>query len=133
MSDATNAGSSLKPLLLTTSGLVAGAAIFSAAATQFVAYRVSYHPAIGTPLFAHVYAPWRWIEWQQAAWAQDARRTFQILDVALSGGVTAALVAAWSTARRGGASATARRRAWDGEVPGRAYPVYCFYERPDLR
>lgn len=57
--------------------------------TQFVAYRVGYHPAIGAPLFGHVYAPWRWLEWQQAAWAADAHRTFQIVDVSLLGVVAA--------------------------------------------
>ena len=91
MSDATNAGRSLRPLLLSTSGLVAGAAILSAAATQFVAYRVGYHPAIGAPLFGHFYAPWQWLEWQKAAWAQDAKRTFQIVDAGLFGAGTVAV------------------------------------------
>ncbi len=76
---------SLRPFLFGSSGLVAGAAILSAAATQFVAYRVGYHPGIGAPLFGHVYAPWRWIEWQQAAWAANAQRTFQLVDAGLLG------------------------------------------------
>ena len=76
LSDTQGIGGGLRPLLLSTSGLIVGAAILSAAATQFVAYRVGYHPAIGSPLFGHLYAPWSWIEWQQAAWAADAKRTF---------------------------------------------------------
>ena len=78
-----------RPLLFASSGLIAGAAALSAAATQFIAYRVGYHPAIGAPLFGHIYAPWRWLEWQQAPWAVDAHRTFQIVDVGLLGVVAA--------------------------------------------
>ena len=89
MSDTTDPGAGLKPVLLGTSGLIAGVAALSAAATQFVAYRVGYHPAIGAPLFGHIYAPWLWLEWQQATWAVDAHRTFQIVDVGLLGVVTA--------------------------------------------
>jgi hypothetical protein len=73
----------LKPMALCTMALFAGAAAISSAATQFVAYRVGYPPAIGAPLFGHIYAPWRWMEWQHAAWAAAARRTFQIVDVGL--------------------------------------------------
>jgi type IV secretion system protein VirD4 len=63
----TKSPTGLKPIALGTTALVAGAAAMSAAATQFVAYRVGYHPAIGAPLFGHVYAPWSWMEWQHAA------------------------------------------------------------------
>ena len=83
-----NAGTSLKPALMITSGLIAGAVVLSAAATQFVAYRVGYHPAIGEPLIGHLYAPWQWIGWQKAAWAADARRTFQLVDVGLFAAAT---------------------------------------------
>lgn len=31
--------------------------------TQFIAYRVSYHSALGTPWFGHVYSPFAWWEW----------------------------------------------------------------------
>jgi type IV secretion system protein VirD4 len=57
-----------------------------------VAYRVGYHPAIGTPLFGHFYAPWDWIAWQQAAWAANAKRTFQIVDAGLFGTVAATML-----------------------------------------
>ena len=85
MSDTQSTGVGLRSFLLGSSGLLIGAAALSAAATQFIAYRVGYHSAIGTPLFGHVYAPWRWIEWQQAAWAADAQHTFQIVDAGLFG------------------------------------------------
>lgn len=86
-----DAGAGLRPLLFGSSGLLLGAAVLSAAATQFVAYRVGYHPALGAPLTGHLYAPWRWIQWQQAGWAADARRTFQLVDMGLFGAGTAAL------------------------------------------
>lgn len=31
--------------------------------TQFIAYRVSYHSALGTPWFGHFYSPFAWWEW----------------------------------------------------------------------
>lgn len=77
------AGTSRKSIFLGATGVMAGATILSAAATQFVAYRVGYHPAIGAPLIAHIYPPWNWVAWQSAAWAGNAKRTFQIVDVAL--------------------------------------------------
>ena len=89
VSDSQGIGTGRHPFFLAGSGLITGAVALSTVATQFVAYRVGYHPAIGAPLFGHVYAPWRWIEWQQAAWAADAHRTFQIVDVGLLGVVSA--------------------------------------------
>ena len=102
MSGAANPEAAFRPALLCTTGLLAGAAVLSSLATQFIAYRVGYHPAIGAPLFAHVYAPWSWIEWQQAAWAANARRTFQIVDVGLFAASAAALFGglAWSASVR---------------------------------
>ncbi len=85
MSETSGPGVGLRPLLLGSSGLIVGAVVLSGAATQFVAYRVGYHPAIGAPLLGHLYAPWSWIEWQKAAWAANARRTFQIVDAGLFG------------------------------------------------
>lgn len=31
--------------------------------TQFIAYRVAYHPALGAPMFGHVYSPFAWWDW----------------------------------------------------------------------
>ena len=49
MSGAASPEAALKPVLLCTTGLLVGAAVLSSLATQFVAYRVGYHPAIGAP------------------------------------------------------------------------------------
>jgi len=92
LSSIANTERGMRPLLLGTTGLIAGVAILSAAATQFVAYRVGYHPAIGAPLIGHIYAPWNWIEWQKAAWATNAQRTFQIVDAGLFGAVAVAVL-----------------------------------------
>jgi type IV secretion system protein VirD4 len=88
LNDTRSSRTGLRSFLAGSSFLIAGAAVISSAATQFIAYRVGYHPAIGSPLFDHLYAPWRWIEWQQATWAADAKRTFQIVDAGLLGIVT---------------------------------------------
>jgi type IV secretion system protein VirD4 len=53
----------------------------SAAATQYVAARLSYHPALGAPLFGKIYAPWAWFEWQ-ARYYENARATFNTAYVA---------------------------------------------------
>ncbi len=59
-------------------GLAAVIAALNSAVTQFVAWRLNYHPALGTPWIAHFYAPWSWINWAQAPWAANASTTFQI-------------------------------------------------------
>lgn len=71
--------------LLGSAALIAGAVALSSAATQFAAWRVGYHPALGLPWTGHFYAPWSWIEWQQAPWAPNAKATFQIIDSSLMG------------------------------------------------
>jgi type IV secretion system protein VirD4 len=80
-------------LLLGSAALIAGIVVVSSAATQFVAWRVGYHPALGTPLLDHFYAPWSWIAWQQAPWAPDARATFQIIDSSLMSVVAIGMLA----------------------------------------
>src|SRR5579863_1886888 len=89
-------------LLLGSVAIMTGAAIASSLATQFIASRVGYHPAIGVPWVGHFYAPWKWIEWQASSWAQNAKATFQVVDSAwlavTAMGMFGAVVA--STARR---------------------------------
>jgi len=34
-------------------------------ATQFVAWHLGYHPALGEPVAASLYPPWRWWQWRQ--------------------------------------------------------------------
>jgi type IV secretion system protein VirD4 len=54
--------------------------LISAVATQYVADRLRYHPALGSPLFGHVYPPWAWLEWQ-ALYYDAARKTFNTVYV----------------------------------------------------
>jgi type IV secretion system protein VirD4 len=91
MSETNSPDKGLRSALLASTGLIAGTLVLNALATQYVAYRVGYHPAIGAPLFGRVYAPWDWIAWQQAAWAVNARHTFQIVYAGLFGSCVAAL------------------------------------------
>ena len=56
-------------------GVVLG---LNSAVTQFVAWRLNYHPALGTPWLAHYYAPWAWLNWAQAPWASNVSSTFQL-------------------------------------------------------
>lgn len=37
----------------------------NSAATQYIAAYYAYHPALGQPIFAHLYKPWDWYVWQQ--------------------------------------------------------------------
>jgi type IV secretion system protein VirD4 len=90
-------------VLLGSAALTAGAAALSSAATQFAAWRVGYHPALGVPWTGHFYAPWSWIQWQQTSWAPNAKATFQIIDSSLMGVVALgmlACIAVSSTKRR---------------------------------
>jgi type IV secretion system protein VirD4 len=82
-----------RALLLGIPALVLGAAAISSAATQFVAYRVGYHPALGVPWIGHFYPPWSWVRWQQAPWAPHADTTFRIVDSVLMAIATLAMFA----------------------------------------
>lgn len=44
-------------------GLLLWLLIVSTCATQYVAWRFAYHPALGAPWFSHFYAPWDWLPW----------------------------------------------------------------------
>jgi hypothetical protein len=46
--------------------------------TQFVAWRLSYSPALGAPWIAKYYAPWAWTQWAQAPWVGSVSNTFQL-------------------------------------------------------
>ena len=56
-------------------GLVLG---LNSGVTQFVAWRLNYSTALGSPWFAHYYAPWAWTQWAQAPWAGTVSNTFQL-------------------------------------------------------
>ncbi|MDA8249227.1 MAG: type IV secretory system conjugative DNA transfer family protein [Rhodospirillales bacterium] len=79
--------------LLGAATLLASAAAVSGGATQFVAWRVHYHPALGAPWFAHFYAPWSWLAWMRAPWAPQAKATFGMVDAGLMGTVSLGMVA----------------------------------------
>lgn len=54
----------------------------STGATQFVAERFHYDPALGNPWFDHFYAPWNWLVWQ-AQFAASGPQTFSVVNVFL--------------------------------------------------
>ena len=58
--------------------------LLSSAAAQYVAARFAYHPALGQPLFAHLYAPWAWVFWQ-ARYRASAPAVFAPIQVAIAG------------------------------------------------
>ena len=89
-------------LLYGSAVFAAGALALSAAATQFTAWRLGYHPALGAPWTGHVYPPWRWIAWRDAPWAAQASGTFQT--------VNAGLLMATALTMLGIVTATAARR-----------------------
>ena len=63
------------------------------AATQHLAWRSRYHPALGQPWFGHVYAPWAWIGWRDKLSPAD-RRMFDAASSAMAGaGALTALAA----------------------------------------
>jgi type IV secretion system protein VirD4 len=41
-----------------------GLVVLNSAATQYIASRFAYHPALGAPLIGHLYPPWEWLIWQ---------------------------------------------------------------------
>ncbi|MCL2430452.1 MAG: type IV secretory system conjugative DNA transfer family protein [Alphaproteobacteria bacterium] len=89
-------------LLLGSAAVATGAAITSSLATQFIAWRVDYHPALGVPWTGHLYAPWKWLEWQASAWAPNAEASFRVVHAGLLGVTALAMfgAVAASTARR---------------------------------
>lgn len=100
----TDRGPATRKHLLVTAAALLGAMALSSAATQFVAWRLHDHPALGTPWFRHFYAPWSWIAWMQAPWAPHAKTTFGLVDAGLMGvvglGLAAGLVVAGNRRRK---------------------------------
>lgn len=71
-------------MLVGSTALIGGVIAASTAATQFAAWRVGYHPALGSPWIGHLYAPWCWVIWRNAPWAPNAEATFRIIDAGLT-------------------------------------------------
>jgi type IV secretion system protein VirD4 len=86
-------------------GGIAGAALattaLSSLATQHIAARLGYHPALGQPVIGSLYQPFGWLTWQNAPWAAGVRPVF-LLPNAVSGGIAAAFAL-------GGIAASRRR------------------------
>lgn len=66
-------------------GLPLTALTIGTAATQFVAWRLNYDPALGRPVFGPIYLPWRFINWWMAPWASQVDTTFSFLRLGLCG------------------------------------------------
>lgn len=68
--------------------------ILSSLATQFLAWWLSFHPGLGQPWFAHIYAPWSWLDWH-VRYQSSMPAAFNILysgaaAIAAAGGLMAA-------------------------------------------
>ena len=63
----------------------------SGAATQYLAWRLAYHPALGRPWLGKLYAPWAWIGWQQR-YERSASGAFRMLHAGMA--VAGALLSA---------------------------------------
>ena len=84
----------VKAALLATTALGGIAAM--SVATQFAAWRMGYHPALGDP-FAIIhglpfYKPWAWLEWASAPWAPRAAQTFTLIKTGLMLGLISVAV-----------------------------------------
>lgn len=53
-------------------GMAALGAVAAAGATQYVAWRLDWHPALGDPLAGGVYAPWAVFDWAKRDWPAAA-------------------------------------------------------------
>ena len=73
---------SVRVILLAGSGLVLYLVGINSVATQYVAAYYAYHPALGRPVFAHLYKPWDWFVWQQLYFA-SARALYSEVMLAL--------------------------------------------------
>jgi type IV secretion system protein VirD4 len=56
----------------------------NAAATQYLAWRSGYSPALGSPWFGHVYAPWAWTGWRTRL-SPPHRGAFAAVSAAMAG------------------------------------------------
>ena len=75
-------------LILLPLGLLA----LNAAATQYIAARFAYHPALGAPLVGHFYLPWEWLVWQQK-YATLAPQLFRTTAAALAAALGLSMMA----------------------------------------
>ncbi len=81
-------------------GLPVTALILASAATQFIAWQLNYDPVLGHPVIAHVYWPWKSMEWWMLPWELQADSTFTLVKFGLGAVVGLGLMAAVSNKRR---------------------------------
>lgn len=77
-------------------GMLAAATALSSAATQYIADQAGYSPLLGQPITGHLYAPWAWLQWQQAPWAPDLHTAFALAESGLLATVALGALAAMS-------------------------------------
>jgi type IV secretion system protein VirD4 len=82
------------------------ALLFSSGATQYAAWRLHYHPALGAPVVGKFYAPWAWLTWQ-LRYKQNAPAVFAAINAA--GGAIGAIAALGLLAALGAQGRTAQR------------------------
>jgi type IV secretion system protein VirD4 len=63
--------------------LILGLLLANAAATQYAAASLAYHPALGSPIAGHIYAPWEWLVWQHK-FASHAPHVFRTVTAAIA-------------------------------------------------
>lgn len=78
-------GQAKRRALIALGGLSAAVLLVNVAATQFVAWHLAYHPALGPPVVANLYPPWRWWQWRRQ-FETAVPQTFAWLDLGLYGG-----------------------------------------------
>ena len=61
--------------------LLLASLLASSAATQLLAWRLHYHPALGEPLIGRLYRPWAWLIWR-ARYRAHAPAVFALLQAA---------------------------------------------------
>jgi type IV secretion system protein VirD4 len=66
-------------------GLPAGVLLLLTIATQFIAWRLDYDSILGPPVLAHVYWPWRVIQWWFAPWETVYDQTFTLAKFGVGG------------------------------------------------
>src|SRR5262245_18008897 len=82
--------------------ILGGSVLASSGATQYLAWRLAYHPALGSPWLSKLYAPWSWIAWQRQhrGSAPDAFRTLYAGMGVLGALISAGLLALTSSSRK---------------------------------
>jgi len=68
----------VRKALLGMTAMAGVVAALNSGLTQFIAWRLAYHPALGAPWIGHLYAPWAWFGWAQAPWAAKEPDIFQL-------------------------------------------------------